>query len=75
MSNSLKNLLTKFEYIEQNSLNVKKGSIFLAYPGEKNDGRNYISEAIKNGAGAIIYDPLDFQWNNRWNLPKLAVKT
>ena len=39
MSNSLKNLLTKFEYIEQNSLNVKKGSIFLAYPGEKNDGR------------------------------------
>ena len=74
MSNSLKNLLTKFEYIEQNSLNVKKGSIFLAYPGEKNDGRNYISEAIKNGAGAIIYDPLDFQWNNRWNLPKLAVK-
>ncbi len=74
MSNSLKKLLTKYKYIEQNSANVKKGSIFLAYPGEKNDGRNYIEEAIKNGAGAIIYDPLGFKWKNHWDLPKVAVK-
>ena len=70
MSNSLKKLLTKYKYIEQNSANVKKGSIFLAYPGEKNDGRNYIEEAIKNGADAIIYDPLGFKWKNHWDLPK-----
>ena len=74
MSNSLKKLLTKYKYIEQNSANVKKGSIFLAYPGEKNDGRNYIEEAIKNGAGAIIYDPLDFIWDAQWKLPNLPVK-
>ena len=30
MSNSLKKLLTEFKYLEQNSINVKKGSIFLA---------------------------------------------
>jgi UDP-N-acetylmuramoyl-L-alanyl-D-glutamate--2,6-diaminopimelate ligase len=74
MSNSIKKLLTEFKYIEQNSVNIKKGSIFLAYPGEKNDGRNYIEEAINRGAGAIIYDPLDFEWNNQWDLPKLPVK-
>ena len=74
MSNSLKNLLSKFKYIEQNSVNVKKDSIFLAYPGEKNDGRNYIGEAVKKGAGAIIYDPLDFEWNNQWDVEKLPVK-
>ena len=57
MSNLLKKLLTEFKYLEQNSMNVKKDSIFLAYQGEKNDGRNYIEEAINNGAGAVIYDP------------------
>ena len=74
MSNLLKKLLTEFKYLEQNSMNVKKDSIFLAYPGEKNDGRNYIEEAIKNGAGAVIYDPLGFEWNNQWDVPKLEVQ-
>ena len=74
MSNLLKKLLTKFKYLEQNSMNIKKDSIFLAYPGEKNDGRDYIEEAINRGAGAVIYDPLGFEWNNEWGVPKLAVK-
>ena len=74
MRNSLKKLLAEFKYLEQNSEKIKKGSIFLAYPGESNDGRDYIDEAIKKGAGAIIYDPLDFEWNTRWNVPNLAVK-
>ena len=74
MSNPLKKLLTEFEYLEQNSVNVKKGSIFLAYPGEIKDGRNYINEAIEKGAGAIIYDPLDFEWDAQWKLPNLPVK-
>ena len=54
MSNQLKKLLTEFEYLEQNSINIKKGSIFLAYPGEIKDGRHYINEAIEKGAAAII---------------------
>ena len=74
MSNPLKKLLTEFEYLEQNSVNIKKGSIFLAYPGEIEDGRSYINEAIEKGAGAIIYDPLDFEWNPQWELPNLPVK-
>jgi len=74
MSNSLKKLLAEFKYLEQNSINIKKGSIFLAYPGENKDGRNYIDEAIKKGAGAIIYDPFGFKWDAKWKLPNLPVK-
>jgi UDP-N-acetylmuramoyl-L-alanyl-D-glutamate--2,6-diaminopimelate ligase len=74
MSDSLKKLLTEFKYLEQNSLNVKNNSIFLAYPGESDDGRKYIGEAIKNGAGAIIYDPSGFKWNSQWDLPNLPIK-
>ncbi len=33
---------------------VKPGYLFVAYPGEKTDGRNYIEEAIKAGASAIL---------------------
>ena len=73
MSNSLKKLLTEFRYLEQNSMNIKKGSIFLAYPGENNDGRKYIDEAIRKGAGAIIYDSSGFKWNKQWDLPNLSV--
>ena len=73
MSKSLKKLLTEFKYLEHNSANVKNNSLFLAYPGSNNDGRQYIGEAIKNGASAIFYDPSDFKWDNQWNLPNLAI--
>tara|TARA_B110000014_G_scaffold260019_1_gene248969 strand:+ start:3733 stop:5181 length:1449 start_codon:yes stop_codon:yes gene_type:complete len=74
MSNSLKKLLTEFRYLEQNSTKVKEDSIFLAYPGDINDGRDFIDEAIKKGASAIIYDPLDFKWNDRWNVKNFPLK-
>ena len=28
----------------------------------------------KKGAGAVIYDPLDFEWDTQWKLPNLPVK-
>ena len=74
MSNSLKKLLNEFRYLEQNSTKVKEDSIFLAYPGDINDGRDFIDEAIKKGASAIIYDPLDFKWNDRWNVKNFPLK-
>lgn len=36
------------------SRDVKPGALFFAYPGEKADGRNYIQDAIKNGAVAVV---------------------
>lgn len=36
------------------SREVKKGYLFFALPGTKTDGRNYIPQAIKNGALAVV---------------------
>src|SRR3989338_4067066 len=36
---------------------VVPGSLFLAYPGDASDGRNYILQAVEKGACEIYYDP------------------
>ena len=38
-----------FSGIKINSKEIKKGNIFVALKGEKEDGHSYINEAIKNG--------------------------
>ena len=43
-----------FSDISFNSSQIKKNNIFFAIRGNKIDGNNYISSAIKNGAKIII---------------------
>ena len=38
------------------SRKVQKDDIFFAYPGETQDGRDFIDQAIKNGARIIFYE-------------------
>ena len=38
------------------SRQVKKGDLFLAFPGALTDGRQYIDQAIKQGAVAVLYE-------------------
>ncbi|HET9580477.1 MAG TPA: UDP-N-acetylmuramoyl-L-alanyl-D-glutamate--2,6-diaminopimelate ligase [Usitatibacter sp.] len=52
---------------------VKRGSIFVAYPGTVLDGRNYIADAIARGAAAVIWERANFTWNARWAVPNLGV--
>lgn len=40
--------------IEIDSRKIEPGYVFLAYPGETIDGRDFILEAINNGASAIL---------------------
>ena len=42
--------------ISYNSKKVVKGALFVAIKGEKVDGHNFIEEAIKNGAIAIVVE-------------------
>ncbi|PIZ04636.1 MAG: UDP-N-acetylmuramoyl-L-alanyl-D-glutamate--2,6-diaminopimelate ligase [Gammaproteobacteria bacterium CG_4_10_14_0_8_um_filter_38_16] len=46
-------------HVANNSRDIVKGSLFLAYHGEKSDGRHYIADAIAQGAVAICYEPSD----------------
>ena len=55
----LKNIIeckhkTEISGISSDSRKVRNGDLFLAYPGEESDGRNYIENAIENGASAIV---------------------
>lgn len=38
------------------SRSIRKGDTFVAYPGEKSDGRQFIANAILKGANAVIYE-------------------
>ena len=59
--------------ITNNSREVEQGTLFLAYPGEKSDGRKYIADAIAKGAVAIAYDPQDYMLENKI-IPCIPVK-
>lgn len=52
---------------------VTAGDTFVAYQGEYADGRQYIGQAIANGANAVIWDAQDFSWHSEWAVPNLAV--
>lgn len=52
---------------------VQPGDTFVACPGEKLDGRQFIAQAIAQGANAVIYDSHNFAWNPEWQVPSLGV--
>ena len=41
--------------VSDDSRHVVPGDLFLAYPGNLTDGRQYISDAIKRGAVAVCW--------------------
>lgn len=80
----LKQLLSYIEYedcinvdenividqIDYNSKNVVKNSLFVAIKGYKTDGHRFISDAVKNGAVALIVN----EFNKALNIPQIKVK-
>ena len=46
---------------------------FLAYPGENDDGRKHISDAIANGAAAVLWEPQDYRWQIKHRITNAAV--
>ncbi len=54
---------------------VKPGDTFVAYPGESRDGRDFIAQAIANGAASVLWDAdHQYLWNVRWRVPNLGVE-
>ncbi len=52
---------------------VTAGDTFLAYPGMHQDGRQYIPQAIAQGANAIVWETQNYVWDPAWQVPNLPV--
>jgi UDP-N-acetylmuramoyl-L-alanyl-D-glutamate--2,6-diaminopimelate ligase len=53
---------------------LKPGDTFVAYPGESRDGRDYIAQAIANGAASVLWERAGFDWHVSWALPNHGVR-
>ena len=78
----LNKLKVPITHLVSDSRAVRQGDTFVAYPGEKADGRQFIAQAIAQGANAVIYEKLlsghpyeaqHFSWDAAWQIPNLAV--
>ena len=55
------------------SRTVKSGDVFVAYPGTHADGRRFIGDALQRGAAAVLWERLDFVWDESLRVPNVAV--
>ena len=61
-------------HLTADSRRINVGDVFIAYPGDAGDGRNYIAQAIQAGASAVIYEAADEHAAcNNISVPHLAV--
>ena len=60
--------------LSSDSRRCAPGVAFLAYPGEKADGRAHIGDALERGASAVIWEESHFDWPREWQRPNVPVK-
>src|SRR5436189_4327674 len=63
----------KIDRLTADSRRCVPGSAFLAYPGEKADGRDYIGDALHRGASAVLWEEQGFAWRAEWRVPNTPV--
>ncbi len=53
---------------------VRAGDVFVAYPGHRSDGRRFIPDALRAGAGAVLWERAGFAWHADWVAPNIPVE-
>jgi UDP-N-acetylmuramoyl-L-alanyl-D-glutamate--2,6-diaminopimelate ligase len=61
------------QQLVSDSRKVEVGDLFVAYPGEKSDGRAHIIQAIERGACAVLWELSDWHWPDMWRVPNFPV--
>ena len=59
--------------LRNDSRQVRPGDVFVAYPGERLDGRDFIAAAIANGAAAVLWERHDFEWQRAWPVVNIGI--
>jgi UDP-N-acetylmuramoyl-L-alanyl-D-glutamate--2,6-diaminopimelate ligase len=59
--------------LEADSRAVARGDVFLAYPGERVDGRRFVADAVARGADAVLWERDGFAWPRGLEVPNVAV--
>jgi UDP-N-acetylmuramoyl-L-alanyl-D-glutamate--2,6-diaminopimelate ligase len=59
--------------LRTDSRQVQRGDVFVALPGERTDGRQFIPQAVAAGAAAVIWEARGHRWDAALDLPNLAV--
>jgi UDP-N-acetylmuramoyl-L-alanyl-D-glutamate--2,6-diaminopimelate ligase len=52
---------------------VARGDVFLAYPGERADGRRFVADALARGAAAVLWERDGFAWPRDAVAPNVGV--
>jgi UDP-N-acetylmuramoyl-L-alanyl-D-glutamate--2,6-diaminopimelate ligase len=58
--------------VSADSRTLRPDDLFLAYPGQRGDGRWHISAAIKRGAAAVVWESEGYAWQAEHVAPNLA---
>jgi len=59
--------------ITADSRHAGPGSLFLAYPGKRVDGRDFIAQAVAQGAAAVLWERSGYAWDEAWQIPNLPM--
>lgn len=60
--------------LTNDSRRVQRGDVFVAYPGERSDGRTYIERAVASGASAVLWEADGYAWPAHLELPNIGVR-
>jgi len=60
--------------LENDSRRVRRGDVFVAYPGERADGRSHIEAAVAAGAAAVLWEAEGYAWPAHLPLPNFGVR-
>jgi UDP-N-acetylmuramoyl-L-alanyl-D-glutamate--2,6-diaminopimelate ligase len=60
--------------LENDSRRVRAGDVFVAYPGERSDGRAFVAQAAAAGAAAVLWEAEGGVWPAQVELPNLPVR-
>ena len=59
--------------LEADSRRVRRGDTFVACPGTRHDGRDFIPQALASGAASVLWDADGFGWRRDWRVPNLGI--